>query len=97
METVCENQEEIFYETRDRLHSKGKGKGKGGSRTYGLGAPGFGRGGGYLEHRKMPQAACNGRGFDRPWQQRQGSRLSLSDVKSKSRCHRAQANWPLAP
>ena len=46
METVCENQGEIFYEARDRLHSKGKGKGKkgkgkgeGGSRTYGLGAP----------------------------------------------------------
>ena len=76
--------EEIFFETRDRLKGKGKGKkgkGRGHShvKTFGsTGKPSFGggRGGGYLEHRRMLQASRNGRGFDRPWQQRQGSRMS---------------------
>ena len=99
IEMVSDNLEEIFYETHQRLHSKGKGKGKkgkgkgkgGSSRTYGLGAPGFGRGGGYLEHRRLLQAARTGRGFDRPWQTRQGtSKMSLNDIKAKSRCHQCK-------
>ena len=69
---------------------KGKGRGHSHVKTFGsTGKPSFGggRGGGYLEHRRMLQASRNGRGFDRPWQQRQGSRMSLGDLKSRSRCH----------
>jgi hypothetical protein len=95
LEAVGHQFEEIFFETRDRLKGKGKGKkgkGRGHShvKTFGsTGKPSFGggRGGGYLEHRRMLQASRNGRGFDRPWQQRQGSRMSLGDLKSRSRCH----------
>ena len=99
VETVCDNLEEIFYEAHQRLHQHGRGKrkgkkGKGGkfkgaSKTYGMNTPSFGRGG-YLEHRRLRQATRNGRGYERPWQQRSGSRLSLSEIKSKTRCHRCK-------
>ena len=95
LETIGGNLENIFYETRDRLATKGKGKGKkgkgkGGSKTFGQASyPGFGggRGGGYLEHRRLLQATRNGRGYDKPWQQRRGTKLSISELKARSRCH----------
>ena len=89
--------ENIFYETRDRLASKGKGKGKKG-KGKGFGKhgkqsyPGFGggKGGGYLEHRRLLQASRNGRGYDKPWHQRQGSKLSIDEVKARTRCHQCK-------
>jgi len=42
---------------------------------------------GYLEHRRILQAARNCRGDDRPWSHRQGSKHSLAENESKSRCH----------
>ena len=82
LDAVAGHIEDVYYETQHRLHHhhKGKGKGKKGKgkspthRTYGAGAPSFGqgRGGGYLEHRRLLQQSRNGRGYDRPWQQRQG-------------------------
>ena len=86
--------EEVFYETQHRFGGKGKGKGKKGKgkshRTFAGGSPHHGgKGGGYLEHRRRLQAARNGRGFDKPWQ-RQGSRLSINELKAKSRCHQCK-------
>ena len=96
LEAVSNQIEENYYETQNRMQSKGKGfkgKGKKGkskspTRTYGQGAPSFGsgKGGGYLEHRRLLQASRNGRGYDRPWT-RTGSRMSLNDLKAKTRCH----------
>ena len=96
LEAVSNQIEEIYYEAHNRMQSKGKGfkgKGKKGkskspTRTYGQGAPSFGsgKGGGYLEHRRLLQASRNGRGYDRPWT-RTGSRMSLNDLKAKTRCH----------
>ena len=98
LEYLAMNFESIFYETRDRMASKGKGKGKKGKgkhgSTYGSsGKPSFGGGkghGGYLAHRRMLQATRNARGYDQPWRQRQGSRMSLADLKSRSRCHQCK-------
>eukprot|EP00913_Durusdinium_trenchii_P022711 g21330.t1 len=100
IETFGSGLEEVFYEFQNRLHhGKGRGKGKKGkggkgkhpARTYGQSAPSHGKGGGgHLEHRRLLQASRNGRGYDRPWQQRQGSRMSLSEIKSKTRCHQCK-------
>jgi hypothetical protein len=98
LETLCNNLEKIFYETRERLKGKGKGKtkkgkGKGFAKTFGQAAyPGFGGGrGGYLEHRRILQASRNARGYDRPsWQSRAGTRMSLHELKAKSRCHQCK-------
>ena len=98
LETLGNNLENIFYETRERLKGKGKGKskkgkGKGFAKTFGQAAyPGFGGGrGGYLEHRRMLQASRNARGYDRPsWQSRAGTRMSLHELKAKSRCHQCK-------
>ena len=88
--------EDVFFEAHRHVH-KGKGKGKKGkgknhSKTFGMGTPGHGKGG-YMEHRRMLQATRNGRGFDKPsspWHQRSGSRLSLAELKAKSRCHQCR-------
>ena len=62
LEAVSLQIEEIYYETQRRIKGKGKGykgkkggKGKSPSQTYGQGAPNFGsgKGGGYLEHRRL--------------------------------------------
>ena len=98
LETLGNNLENIFYETRERLKGKGKGKskkgkGKGFAKTFGQAAyPGFGGGrGGCLEHRRMLQASRNARGYDRPsWQSRAGTRMSLHELKAKSRCHQCK-------
>ena len=96
LEVLGQQLETVFYETQHRFHHKGKGKskskkGKGkGHRTFAGGSPGHGKGGGYLEHRRALQAARNGRGFDRPWQQRAGSRMSLTELKAKTRCHQCK-------
>ena len=85
LEVIGGGFEDIFYESRERFKSKGKGKGKKGkgkSKTFGVGS---GRGG-YLEHRRQLQA----RGYEKPWQQRQGSRMSLSDLKARTRCHQCK-------
>ena len=91
-EVIGGNFENIFYESRERL-TKGKGKGKGkkgkgksSGKTFGFGS---GRGG-YLEHRRQLQASRNGRGYDQPWQQRQGSKLSLTELKARTRCHQCK-------
>ena len=99
LDALACNLEEIFYETRDRLFQKGKskgkgnkgkkGKGRGDSRTFGMGKGG-GHPGGYMAHRKMLQATRNARGYDKPWQQRQGSRMSLNELKSRTRCHQCK-------
>ena len=96
LEVLGQQLETVFYETQHRFHHKGKGKGKSkkgkgkGHRTFAGGSPGHGKGGGYLEHRRALQAARNGRGFDRPWQQRAGSRMSLNEMKAKTRCHQCK-------
>eukprot|EP00435_Cladocopium_sp_Y103_P060316 s936_g22.t1 len=94
VEKVCNHVEEVFYQSKERFARKGKGKGKKGkgkghARTFGEASsfPGFGGKGGYLEHRRQLQAVRNGRGYDRPWAQRHGSRHSLNEIKAKSRCH----------
>eukprot|EP00438_Fugacium_kawagutii_P011007 Skav220594 [mRNA] locus=scaffold2744:89020:94746:+ [translate_table: standard] len=92
---------EIYYQSRERLASKGKGKGKGKkgkgkghSKTFAQPASNGGFGahgkGGYLEHRRLLQANRTGRGFERPWQQRQGTRQSLAELKARSRCHQCK-------
>lgn len=100
LEVLASTIEDVFYETRERLAFKGKGKGKGkkgkskgGARTFGEAAfPAFGggKGGGYLDHRRALQASRNGRGYDRPWNQRFGSKLTLSELKAKTRCHQCK-------
>ena len=100
LEVLASTIEDIFYETRERLAFKGKGKGKGkkgkskgSARTFGEAAfPAFGggKGGGYLDHRRALQASRNGRGYDRPWNQRFGSKLTLSELKAKTRCHQCK-------
>ena len=100
LDAVAGHIEDVYYETQHRLHHRHKGKGKGkkgkskspAHRTYGAGAPSFGqgRGGGYLEHRRLLQQSRNGRGYDRPWQQRQGSKLTLTELKAKTRCHQCK-------
>ena len=99
LEAVAGHIEDVFYEVHNRLHSKGKGKGKKGkgkspsSKTYGMGSPpsfGHGKGGGYLEHRRLLQASRNGRGYDKPWMHRSGSKLTLSELKAKTRCHQCK-------
>ena len=101
LQCLADSFEAIFYESRDRLHFKGKGKGKKGKdgkgkggRTFGAaGKPSFGGGrgqGGYLAHRRALQAARNARGYDKPWQRRSGSRLSLTELQSRSRCHQCK-------
>ena len=91
LEIVSNYLEETLYEVRDRMKGKGhgkkgKGKGKFGARNHTFGtSPQLGGGrGGYLETR----------GFDRPWQQKGGkkgsSRASLSEIKSKTRCHQCK-------
>lgn len=89
--------EETFFEARERFKGKGKGKGKKGkgySKSYTFGkSPSFGVGrGGYIAHRKMLQATRNARGFDRPWQKGGGggNRVSLSELKGRTRCHQCK-------
>ena len=100
LDTVGGNLEEIYYETQQRLSQRGKGKGKkgkgkGNAKTFGSvdSYPGFGKGkggGGYLEHRRQLQASRTGRGYEKPWMVRQGTRHSLSEIKSRTRCHQCK-------
>ena len=98
IELVSNQIGEIYYQTRERLYGKGKGKGKKGkgkgkSKTFAQSGKGnfgaHGRGG-YLEHRRALQANRTGRGFEKPWQQRQGTRMSLSELQARSRCHQCK-------
>ena len=41
-------------------------------------------------HHGKGRGKRKGRGYDRPWQQRQGSRMSLSEIKAKTRCHQCK-------
>ena len=100
LEILSNTIEDVFYETRERLSFKGKGKGKGkkgkgkgSARTFGEASyPAFGggKGGGYMDHRRALQASRNGRGYDRPWSQRYGSKLTLTELKAKTRCHQCK-------
>ena len=93
LEALGHNLEDVFYETRERLHQKGKGKSKGkkgkGKSSGKTFMAGKGKGG-YLQHRKMLQASRTARGYDHPWQHRQGSRLTLTELKSRTRCHQCK-------
>ena len=93
LEALGHNLEDVFYETRERLHQKGKGKSKGkkgkGKSSGKTFMAGNGKGG-YLQHRKMLQASRTARGYDHPWQHRQGSRLTLTELKSRTRCHQCK-------
>ena len=94
LEVLGHQLEDVFYETQHRFSYKNKGKGKKakgkGHRTFASGPPGHEKGGGYLEHRRRLQEARNGRGYDRPWQQRYRSRLSINELKAKTRCHQCK-------
>ena len=92
----------VFFEARDRFKGKGKGKSKGKpgkghkGKSFGHGkgqkdggyrpAPGtFGVYGSYMDHRRALQDARVGRGFEKSGDRR--PRMSLEELKAKSRCH----------